>query len=108
MGAYQDILGDAHNLFGRVAEAHVYADSGEPDNFWIEKVIPGAAVQDMLAQVQYFPNDLQRRMEELVRARISEGVVRPSQGTEILDRYRACFNETTYCKPFGHSGGVSE
>ena len=101
MGAYQDILGDAHNLFGRVAEAHVYADAGEPDNFWVEKVIPGAAVQDMLAQVQYFPNDLQRRMEELVRARISDGVVRASQGSEILARYRACFAETTYYKPSG-------
>jgi arginine decarboxylase len=58
----------------------------------------------MLAQVQYFPNDLQRRMEELVRTRISDGVVRPSQGTEILERYRACFTETTYCKPFSSKG----
>lgn len=102
MGAYQDILGDAHNLFGRVAEAHVYADAEETDNFWIEKVIAGAAVQDMLAQVQYFTNDLQRRMEELVRARINAGVVRPSQGMEIVDKYRACFTDTTYCKPFAH------
>src|SRR5690606_28538973 len=58
MGAYEDIVGDAHNLFGRVAEAHVYADPDEPGKFWIEKIIPGTAVQDMLAQVQYFPNDL--------------------------------------------------
>src|SRR5690606_33898067 len=56
MGANEDIVGDAHNLFGRVAEAHVYADAEEPGNFWIEKIIPGTAVQDMLAQVQYFPN----------------------------------------------------
>ncbi|MEO8463745.1 MAG: biosynthetic arginine decarboxylase [Gammaproteobacteria bacterium] len=96
-GAYEDIIGDAHNLFGRVSEAHVYADHEEPDNFWIEKIIPGMAVQDMLAQVQYFPNDLHRRMSELVRAKIQQNVVRPTQAMEILDQYMACFPQTTYC-----------
>ncbi|HMB72658.1 MAG TPA: biosynthetic arginine decarboxylase, partial [Gammaproteobacteria bacterium] len=97
MGAYEDIVGDAHNLFGRVSEAHVYADPEEPGNFWIEKVIPGTAVQDMLAQVQYFPNDLHRRMSELVRKRIREGVIRPGEGMRILDQYMACFGSNTYC-----------
>ena len=97
MGAYEDIVGDAHNLFGRVSEAHVYADSEEPEHFWIEKIIPATAVQDMLAQVQYFPNDLHRRMNELIRARIRDGVVRPSQGMKILDQYMACFAGNTYC-----------
>ena len=97
MGAYEDIMGDAHNLFGRVAEAHVYADATEPGQFWIEKIIPGTAVQDMLAQVQYFPNDLQRRMSEVVRGKIQAGVVRPSVGMEILDQYMACFQQSTYC-----------
>jgi arginine decarboxylase len=97
MGAYEDIVGDAHNLFGRVAEAHVYADPGEPGSFWIEKVIQATAVQDMLAQVQYFPNDLHRRMSDLVRARIRDGDIRPRQGMRILDEYMACFRSNTYC-----------
>jgi arginine decarboxylase len=97
MGAYEDIVGDAHNLFGRVSEAHVYADSEEPGNFWIEKVIPATAVQDMLGQVQYFPNDLHRRMSELVRARIRAGAIRPGEGMKILDQYMACFGGNTYC-----------
>ncbi len=97
MGAYEDIIGDAHNLFGRVTEAHVYADPDEDGDFWIEKIIHGTAVQDMLAQVQYFPNDLHRRMSELVRAKIAQNVVRPTQGMEILDQYMACFPQTTYC-----------
>jgi arginine decarboxylase len=97
MGAYEDIIGDAHNLFGRVTEAHVYADAEEPGDFWIEKIIHGTAVQDMLAQVQYFPNDLHRRMSELVRAKIQQNIVRPTQGMEILDQYMACFPQTTYC-----------
>lgn len=97
VGAYQDIMGDTHNLFGRVAEVHVYADAEEPGQFWIEKQIPGMAVHEMLAQVQYFPNDLNRRMSELVRRKIDAGTVRPSVGMDILNQYIACFNETTYC-----------
>jgi len=96
MGAYQDIMGDAHNLFGRVTEAHIYGDAEEDGNFWIEKVIPGAKVQDMLAQVQYFPNDLRRRMQDQVREKIESGSIRPKHGMAILDQYAACFEEETY------------
>ncbi len=96
MGAYQDIMGDAHNLFGRVTEAHVYGDASEDGNFWIEKVISGAKVQDMLAQVQYFPNDLQRRMQDQIKEKIAAGVIRPKRGMEILEQYRACFDDETY------------
>jgi arginine decarboxylase len=99
VGAYQDIMGDTHNLFGRVPEVHVYADAEEPGNFWIEKVIPGMTVHEMLAQVQYFPNDLNRRMSELVRRKIDAGQVRPGVGMQILDQYTACFAESTYCLP---------
>lgn len=97
VGAYQDIMGDTHNLFGRVPEVHVYGDAEEPGNFWIEKVIPGMTVHEMLAQVQYFPNDLNRRMSELVRRKIDAGQVRPGVAMNILDQYTACFNESTYC-----------
>ena len=99
VGAYQDIMGDTHNLFGRVPEVHVYADAEEPGNFWIEKSISGMTVAEMLAQVQYFPNDLTRRMSELVRRKIDAGQVRPGVGMQILDQYTASFNESTYCVP---------
>ncbi len=96
MGAYQDIMGDAHNLFGRVSELHVYADAEEAGNFWVEKVIRGTDIQDMLAQVQYFPSDLRRRMQELIKQKIDEGRVRPKQGMAILDEYMAFFEKQTY------------
>jgi arginine decarboxylase len=96
MGAYQDIMGDTHNLFGRVTEAHVYGDAEEEGNFWIEKVIPGQKVEDMLAKVQYFPNDLQRRMQDQVKQKIDSGAIRPKRGMAILDQYRATFGEETY------------
>jgi len=97
VGAYQEILGDSHNLFGRVAEVHVYASADEPQNFWIEKLIQGITVRDMLAQVQYFPNDLNRRMSEMVKRKIEGGVVKPNEGMRILNQYTRVFDENTYC-----------
>jgi arginine decarboxylase len=99
MGAYQDIMGDAHNLFGRVSEVHVYADDEEDDGFYIEKILPGSQVQDMLGQVQYFPNDLQRRMSDIVRRKVQAKRLRASEGVEILDRYRAFFSASPYLDP---------
>lgn len=99
MGAYQDIMGDAHNLFGRVAEAHVYADAAEPGNYYIEQIIPGTTVQDMLAAVQYFPNDLHRRMNELIKQSIDAGVIRPRAGVDLLEQYMRLLGESTYYNP---------
>jgi len=104
MGAYQDIMGDSHNLFGRVPEVHVYADAEEPGGYYVEKVIPGTAVQDMLALVQYFPNDLHRRMNEQIRQQIESGKLRAKVGMEMLDRYMRCFEASTYYDP-RESGG---
>jgi arginine decarboxylase len=106
VGAYQDILGDSHNLFGRLPEVHVYADDEEPGSFWIEKIIPAMRVQDMLAQVQYFPHDLNRRMSEFVRAKIDRDEVRPNVGMRILNEYNQRFNDTTYCET--GAGGVEQ
>jgi arginine decarboxylase len=106
MGAYQDIMGDAHNLFGRVAEAHVYADDDEEGNFWIEKVIPALEVQEILAQVQYFPNDLQRRMDGIIKQKIESGELRPKRGMAILDQYMSCFRDSTYYDPKGRLSGA--
>ncbi len=96
MGAYQDIMGDIHNLFGRVAEAHIYADSDEPGGYYIEKTIPGTTVEQMLATVQYFPNDLHRRMELLIRDKVQAGVLRPKEGVQLLDQFKKAFQQSTY------------
>ncbi len=96
MGAYQDIMGDTHNLFGRVAEAHVYADASEPSGFYVEKIIPSTNIEGMLALVQYFPNDLQKRMEGLVKAKVEEGVIRPTAGVKLVEDFLDCFGDSTY------------
>lgn len=97
VGAYQEILGDAHNLLGRAGEAHVYASADEPGNFWIEETIKAISIKDMLSTVQYFPSDLDRRMTELIRRKIEAGVVKPAEGMRILNNYTRRLEDTTYC-----------
>ena len=96
VGAYQDILGDAHNLFGGVSEAHVYLDESEPSGYYVEETLRGSTVEEMLARVQYFPSDLQARVQTLVREKARAGVVRPKEAQAILADYRSFFQMTTY------------
>ena len=96
MGAYQDILGDTHNLFGRVNEVHVYTDEEEPNDYFVEKVIRGATVEEMLATVQYFPNQLHKRMQMLLQDKVSEGLMRPKKAKDVLDLYAGFFKEYSY------------
>jgi len=99
VGAYQDILGDAHNLFGGVSEAHVYLDDTEPSGYYVEETIRGTTVEEMLARVQYFPSDLQARVQALLREKARDGVVRPKEAQAILAHYRSFFGMTTYLDP---------
>ncbi len=97
VGAYQEILGDAHNLLGRVDEVHVYARDDETGNFWIEETLKGISIKEMLSSVQYFPNDLDRRMTEFIRKQINAGVIKPAEGSRILNNYTKRLEENTYC-----------
>ena len=53
MGAYQDITGDMHNLFGGVNEVHVFLDPDEESGYYIGEVIEGASIVSVLDMVQY-------------------------------------------------------
>ncbi len=96
VGAYQDIMGDTHNLLGRVPEVHVYADEEEASGYFIEKVVRGMSIEEMLALVQYFPNDLHRRMQVIIREQQASAGLKPRVGVELLNRYDALFRDNTY------------
>ena len=98
VGAYQDILGDAHNLFGRVSEVHIFSDPSEPHGYYIDKHIPGMSVQEMLSLVQYFPKDLERRMNQILKTKIASGDLRARDAVSLLDAYIEMFNEPTYLR----------
>jgi arginine decarboxylase len=96
VGAYQDIMGDLHNLFGRVNEVHVFLDPDEPCGYYIEEIIAGSSIGQILQDVQYFEQDLARLMKEQVDAAVKQDRVKPSEGMALLDQYEAVLKEYTY------------
>lgn len=96
IGAYQDIMGDQHNLFGRTNEVHVFLDPDEESGFYIEEVIPGSTVEQVLNNTQYDPNDLVRKFKSVVDAAIKEDRIKPTLGMRLLDEYRKALTDYTY------------
>jgi arginine decarboxylase len=96
MGAYQDIMGDLHNLFGRVNEVHVFLDPDEPAGYYVEEVIEGNTIIQALAAVQYDENELKRQMKAQVDAAIKSDRLKPSEGMRLLDDYERGLKEYTY------------
>ncbi|AXA36646.1 MAG: biosynthetic arginine decarboxylase [Candidatus Hydrogenedentota bacterium] len=95
-GAYQDIMGDLHNLFGRVNEAHIFLDPDEESGFYIEETIPGHSVAQVLELTQYHTVDLARRMKQQVDEAIRADVLRPNEGMRLLAEYERGLQDTTY------------
>jgi len=95
-GAYQDIMGDMHNLFGRVNEVHVFVDDEDPEDFYIEEVIDGDTVAKVLSRVQYEPADLFRRVKGALDQKVKEGAIRPKEGVSLQDFYESVMKGYTY------------
>ncbi|HEY6170501.1 MAG TPA: biosynthetic arginine decarboxylase [Verrucomicrobiae bacterium] len=96
MGAYQDIMGDLHNLFGRVNEVHVFLDPDEPTGYYVEEVIEGNTIIQTLSAVQYDENELKRQMKAQVDAAIKSDKLKPSEAMRLLDDYERGLREYTY------------
>jgi arginine decarboxylase len=96
MGAYQDIMGDLHNLFGRVNEVHVFLDPDEPTGYYVEEVIEGHTIIQTLSAVQYDENELKRQMKAQVDAAIKSDKLKPSEAMRLLDDYERGLKEYTY------------
>jgi arginine decarboxylase len=88
-GAYQDIMGDIHNLFGRVNEVHVFLDADEESGFYIEEEIPGQTIGEVLAMTQYDWRDLEKRMKTQIDAAIKQDIVRPNEGMRLLQEFES-------------------
>ena len=95
-GAYQDIMGDIHNLFGRVNEVHVFLDPDEESGFYIEEEIPGQPIGEVLAMTQWDWRDLEKRMKAQVDIAIKQDIVKPNEGMRLLQEYERGLKDQTY------------
>ncbi len=93
IGAYQEILGDLHNLFGDTNAAHIVLTD---DGYEIQKIIDGETVADVLDYVQYQPKKLVKDMEQWVSAAMKQRKITPEEGKQFLMLYKSGLYGYTY------------
>jgi arginine decarboxylase len=96
VGAYQDIMGDLHNLFGRVTEAHVFLDPDEESGWYIEEVIEGSTIGEVLAMTQWDKVELMRLLKTQVDVAIKTDFMKPNDAMKLLADYERLLQEYTY------------
>lgn len=93
VGAYQEILGDLHNLFGDTNAVHIKVKGNE---YVIDKVIEGETVADVLEYVQFTPKRMARTVEVWVTSSVKKGIISAAEGREFLSNYRSGLYGYTY------------
>ncbi|MFT4731736.1 MAG: arginine decarboxylase [Gammaproteobacteria bacterium] len=97
-GAYQDVMGDMHNLFGRVNEVHIFSDDDDPEDFYIEEFVAGSSVQDVLTIMQYNPSAMAVDVKRQIDKEVANGQIPPREGVKWTDFYENCLKGYTYLK----------
>jgi arginine decarboxylase len=96
VGAYQEVMGNNHNLFGVPHEAHIFI--GE-DGHIIKKVIYGATLGDSLATVRFDVDQLHDSFRRAVMQRIKDGEISTKTGNEVIEFYENQAESYTYLSP---------
>lgn len=93
VGAYQEILGDLHNLFGDTNAVHITVDKNGYD---IDQVVDGETVADVLEYVQYSPKKMVRNLETWVTTSMKRGQITAAEGRQFLNTYKSGLYGLTY------------
>jgi arginine decarboxylase len=94
LGAYQEILGDLHNLFGDTNAAHISLD--DDGQVVVENIIKGDSVNEVLHYVQFNGRELIDRLQAAVDAAIREGRIDHKQAGAFVHFYEDALNGYTY------------
>jgi arginine decarboxylase len=94
VGAYQEVMGSYHNLFGQTNEAQVVIDND--GRFHVTKIVPGSSVADMLAFARYEPARLQERFVARLTAQAEAGTLSRDVAARLAAEYVAAAGQQTY------------
>jgi arginine decarboxylase len=94
VGAYQEVMGSYHNLFGRPNEAHIVIEKGGA--YHIQKMVPGSAIGEMLEYARFDREVVQERFRKLVDTAVKGGGLTQSQGADIKRAYEQHIKGSTY------------
>ena len=89
-------MGDMHNLFGRVNEVHVFCDDEDPEDFYLEEVIEGDSIADILERLQYTPGEMVKMVKKEMDKKVKENLLKPKEGVWLVDYYEKVMKNYTY------------
>lgn len=96
VGAYQEILGDLHNLFGDTNAVHIDIDAN--GDVQISHVVEGDTVEEVLRYVQYDEHDLTRRLRGSIERALKEGLLTPEESVRLQKRFKESMDGYTYLR----------
>jgi arginine decarboxylase len=101
VGAYQEVMGNNHNLFGAPHEAHVFIDQ---DGYLIKKVIKGTSIGEAAERARYDRSFLHEGFRRLVAQRVKRDELSEGEGAELIDFYESRYDAYTYLGGNGKAG----
>ena len=93
VGAYQEVMGNNHNLFGKPHEAHIHIDE---DGYLIKKVIRGTSIGEAAEQARYERSMLHDGFRRLIAQRVKREELTEGEGAELVEYYESRFDAYTY------------
>ncbi|MFN7926396.1 MAG: biosynthetic arginine decarboxylase [Blastocatellia bacterium] len=94
VGAYQEVMGNFHNLFGTTNEAHVLIDSN--GEYHISRILPGSPLGEMLSFAKYERDFLQEGFSKLLDRQIKKGKLTDEEAEQLSQSYDSFYNSYTY------------
>src|SRR4030095_9681857 len=94
VGAYQEILGDLHNLFGDTDAVHVRLDAGGGDT--VHHVVEGDSVDEVLSYVQYNRGQLVEKVRQTIEAALRAGDISLEESARLRKQYEQGLQAYTY------------
>jgi arginine decarboxylase len=101
VGAYQEVMGNNHNLFGAPNEAHVHIDEG---GYLIKKVIRGTSIGQAVERARYERSLLHDGFRRLVAQRVKREELTEAEAAELTEFYESRFDAYTYLSINGKAG----
>jgi arginine decarboxylase len=99
VGAYQEVMGNNHNLFGTPNEAQIHIDE---DGYLIKKIIRGTTVGEAVGRARYERGLLHDGFRRQVAQRIKNEDLSEAEGAELVNFYEARFDAYTYITSNGN------
>ena len=93
VGAYQEVMGNNHNLFGTPHEAQIHIDE---DGYLIKKVIKGTSIGEAAERARYERSMLHEGFRRLIAQRIKHEELTEAEGAELIEYYESRFDSYTY------------